>query len=642
MAVASLLGKDIREHWLAALALAVGTLAMTLMMLAWNRQAPYSMSSFEIVRFALLSFLPMMALITGNRLIVRDYLSGTRQFVEALPIGRNLPLILKFLLGLIYLSLLACVMVLMAAQQAGIADDVTPAYLSLILAKTLIMTLLYWSIVFCFSLCGHLRVALYLLLGALVALVAWYPGIDAERLAPFALMDDQLFVFERDLIPWQAMWGTVLIALLFTLAGLVLTRIGEGALVERLARPMTRRDHVALGVLAASGLTVWSTLIEQQERPPVAFSSEHVVRLQDPALSVLYLDEQYKTPAQDLAARLSDSMTRLQASLGLLNLPDVRLVLDAGREAHDIDYATVDGVFITANWLEHDSYDDAILDTVILHGVMSAQTSGRAMFEPYHWVLDGFTRWWVEQGSTELSAAHESELLARALWVLDVDPQAHRLIDRWQLTADRFAYPGAESLAWSAMHFIEQTRGREAVLSLARSFLVSPVGDNVLGSLRDRRISARQRVEAALDQSLGSFYTDWLAWLQTQSLRDTVQDRLAGIPALKGRLESQQTEGGALQIVAWYERRESALALQQDMAAISGECIMKHDYIGPFDSEIEVRDDDADEVRCQTITPAHVLNSFYAPGDRVYIALDYDGEPFHQPLRLHAERMSIP
>ena len=154
MVVGSLLGKDIREHRLAALCLGGGALVMVLLLLAWNSDAPYSMSPFEIVRFALVSFLPLIALIVGNRLVVREYLSGTRLFVEALPVGSTVPLLIKYLLGWVYLAALAVIMVLLAAQKAGIADDVTPDYVWLIIGKTLVMTTLYWSVVFCFSLCA--------------------------------------------------------------------------------------------------------------------------------------------------------------------------------------------------------------------------------------------------------------------------------------------------------------------------------------------------------------------------------------------------------------------------------------------------------------------------------------------------------
>lgn len=641
MAVLSLLAKDVREHRSAVFFLSVGCLAVVVLLLAQNSAAAYSMSAFEIVRFSLISFLPLVALITGNRLIVREYLSGTRLFVEALPMGPNLPLVLKYLLGFLYLALLSIAMVLLAAQQAGIADDVTRDYVVLILGKTLIMVSLYWSVVFCFSLCGYLRIALYLVSAALVALIAFYPGIDSSRFAPFALMDDQLFVFERDVVPWYEMAVTAMISLAFTIAGFVLTRVGEGSVVERLAKPMTRRDYVALGVLFSAGLAVWSALIEDKQRRPVDFSSSTVVRLSDPAVSVLYLDEQYEASAQDIAQRTSDSLLALQATLSLAQLPDVRLALAPSREKHDIDYATQDGVFITSNWLEHDSYDNAVLDTVVLHGVLSAQTSGRAVFEPYHWVLDGFTRWWVEQGTGQLADTHRSELVARALWALDTDPQADQLIVRWQLIADRFAYPSAEALAWAAMTYIEQTLGREAVIELATEFLTQPMGSSLLATLKDRRESVQSRIERVLGIPVAEFQQQWRVWLEQQRDDPQVATLMKSIPALNGMVFSETDENGTHQILVSYTEMETGEGLATDIDALDGLCVMKHDYLGPFDMEYEVSDDYEDVTSCSSDDPSHVIQSVYAPGDRVFIALDYEGSVFHQPLRIYAERLTI-
>jgi len=223
MAAYALIAKDVREHRAAALFLGAGCLIVVLLLLAQNAVAAYSMSAFEIVRFALLGFLPLIALIVGNRLIVNEYLSGTRLFVEALPVGIVVPLLLKYLLGFVYIALIATAMVLLAAQQAGIADDVNLHYVLLILSKTWVMVTLYWSVVFCFSLCGYLRIALYLVTAALIGILAYFPGLDSSAFAPMALMDDQLFVYERDIIPWTEMGLTLLLSLVFTVAGFVLT-----------------------------------------------------------------------------------------------------------------------------------------------------------------------------------------------------------------------------------------------------------------------------------------------------------------------------------------------------------------------------------------------------------------------------------
>lgn len=639
MATFSLVAKDIREHRLAAFCLCLASLIVVVLLLAQNKAAAYSMSPFEIVRFSLVGFIPLLALIVGNRLIVREYLSGTRLFVEALPVGTVLPLVIKYCLGFLFISSIAGAMVLLASRQASIADDVTSEYLQLILGKTLVMALLYWSIVFCFSLCGYLRVALYLVLAGVVLLLAFYPGIDSTDFAPFALMDNQLFVFERDIIPWNDIHITLLLSLVFTLAGFILTRVGEGSLVERLAKPMTRRDYVALGVLAAAGLAIGVTLVDSNQRQPIEFSSTSVVRLADPDVSVLYLEPQYEAAAIALAERTSQSLTNLQATLGLTELPTVRVALSPSREKHDIDYATHDGVFITSNWLEHDGYDNTILDSVLLHGVMSILTNGRGMFEPYHWVLDGFTRWWAEQGNSPLVQAHANELIARALLVVRSFPEAFDLVANWQLTADRFSYPSAEALAWVAMSYLEETQGRDAVLQLAREFLVEPMGSTALDVLKDRRLSVAQRFEQVLSMPLSEFETGWKSWLEDQSMQPEIVSLLGTVPAWQGKIVTERDENGVHRVDGLYERLDEPEQVDENF---SGQCIMKHEYIGPFDTEFDVSDDYEDIAECRLNQVVHSIASVYAPGDRVFVALDYEGGSFHQPIRLHAERVHVP
>jgi len=642
MAIYSLLAKDMREHRAAAVLLAAGCLVVVLLLLAQNSVAAYSMSAFEIVRFSLITFLPLIALIVGNRLVVNEYLSGTRLFVEALPVGNIVPLTLKYLLGFAYISLIASIMVLLAGRQAGIADDVTGEYLLLILGKTCVMVSLYWSVVFCFSLCGYLRIALYLVTALVIAVLAYYPGLDTSRFAPMALMDSQLFVYERDVIPWKEMGYTLLLSLAFTTAGFVLTRLGEGSVIERLAKPMTRRDYVALGVLAASGLALGSTLLEKNQREPISFSSANVVTLNDPEIAILYLDQQYKESATALAERVSGSLSVLQATLALPAVPTVRLVLSPSRDKHDIDYATRDGVFITANWLEHDSYDDAIFDAVIMHGVLSAQTNGRSVFEPYHWVLDGFTRWWIEQGVTPLNPQHRDELVARALLTLERDPQAVQLVERWQLTADRFSYPSAEALAWAAMTYLEQTAGRDTVIMMATEFLTQPVGSTAFASLQDRTSGVNARIESIVGMPLAEFQAGWLAWLENQRENSGVQRYLESVPALSGVVTTQISESGVRSVQAEYVLAEQVSGERDNLGDLPGNCVMKHAYIGPFDTEFNVPDDYEDITACQTGTVAHSVNSVYASGDRIFLSLDYDDGLFHQSIRLHAQRIYIP
>jgi len=660
MTIASLLGKETREHLGAALVLSVGTFAIVLLALVQNRAAAYSMSPFEVVRFSLITFLPLITLIVGNRLIVREYLSGTRLFVEALPVGGVLPLVLKYLLGFGFLAILSAAMILIAANLAGIIEDVDGPYVFLMLGKTLVMVSLYWSIVFCFSLCGHLRIGLYLVTIGFILLMIYYPGIDQSRFSPFALMDDQLFVFERDTVPWIDIAWTLALSFAFTLAGFLLARVGEGSVADRLARPMTRRDYVALGILVMGGLVVFSTLVEKTLHQPFEFSGDFILRVTDPAVSVSYLEPEYREAGEAQLSIMQDSLTALQATLGLVQMPAIRLALDADREMHDIDYSTLDGVLITANWLEHDTYDDAILEAVVLHGALSYFSGNRAPFEPYHWVLDGFTRWWVEQGYRDLRAAHANELLARARFALERMPADYDLVDKWQLMADEFGYPTAEALAWSAMTYLEEEKGSEVVVQLAREFLTERVGENALAVIRDRRLSSIERFKEVTGLDWQKFDQGWRSWVMQQSEQPSVLAISAQLPELEGVVESVTDKAGMHRLTGGYQafrRSRSKVADTDDDVRVSviadqntsgksgvafdGSCLLKHEWIGPFDTEFEVRDDNMDVQPCVYGREVHTISSRYASGDRVFVALEYETDILHQPLRLTAKRLTV-
>jgi len=114
------------------------------------------------------------------------------------------------------------------------------------------------------------------------------------------------------------------------------------------------------------------------------------------------------------------------------------------------------------------------------------------------------------------------------------------------------------------------------------------------------------------------------------------------VPALSGVVTTQTDSAGIRTVQASYQLAEQYSGVRENLASLQGSCVMKHDYIGPFDTEFDVSDDYEDIVECQTDTVAHIISSTYASGDRVYVALDYDGALFHQPVRLHAQRVYVP
>jgi len=390
---------------------------------------------------------------------------------------------------------------------------------------------------------------------------------------------------------------------------------------------------------------------EKRTREPVRFTGEMVLRQGRPDIELYYGAERHREAAERFLDAVTRAMTPLESRLGLESMPPIRLALRPDREAHDIDYGTLDGVFVAANWLEHDGYDDAVLVAVVLHGVLTARTGGRAPFEPYHWVLDGFTRWWAETAgeADALLPEHRAELIARAAFVAGrLDPD-QGLVSDWQGMAEAYGYPGAEALATSAVVRLQERAGSDAVMALAREFLSVPLGSSVLASLQDRRRPPEERFERATGLEYRGFMDDWRTWLLAQATLPAVVERLAAIPALQPVVQAVREDGVPI-VVAGLIDRDDRRAVPDgaagdtvgDLVDDGQRCWLRHSLLTPFASEWEVDDEDEREAGCRADPALFTLEGRYASGDRALVSIELEDEAFHQPLRLGAARVDIP
>jgi len=414
--ILSLLSKEIREHGAVLVLLAIGFVGTVAMGLLSNQAALFSLTPLEVVRFEILWIVPLIAFILGNLLVVREFLNRTRLFVEALPLRGGVHFGFKYLFGFFYLALLMVMCVAITVYAARASDVIDARFVGLILTKSLTLVGLIWSVVFCLSFCGKLRLALYFLVLGLILIIIFNPGIDHLRLGPMALMDASLFAYERYEIPWQDLAETVALAVLFLVIAWLLVSVNEGSVAEMLSKPLSRRDYVALGVLGMGALTMLGTLAEQWQPPADTFSGSLVVSSLDPPVSVLYTDG-FRADALEMHEAMVQTVDAMQVELGIAAIPQIRISLDPQREPDDIDYRGVDGVLVTANFVDIDAYQLASLRSVVLHQVMQVVTRRRAQFEPWHWLLDGMSRWLAEQKVAQPVVTNADELLARAVHV---------------------------------------------------------------------------------------------------------------------------------------------------------------------------------------------------------------------------------
>ena len=634
----TILKKEFREHGLSMLLLGGGFILTLLLAHAQNQQAAFAMSPLQVLLLSITLVLPLVAFIMGNRLIATEYLGHSRQFVESLPINPLVFLIIKYLLGLLFLGGLALVAIAYAWLLSDSGDALDQRLLHIVLVKVLSVVFFIWSVVFCFSFFGSLRFALYVMLGLLILTVINYPGFDQREFGPFALLDQGVFAFERDQMPIKAAIQTLFMGVVFTLAGFMLPLMRDGSLIESLAKPVNRGNMVVLSVIGVGVLATLGSLIEKWDAPQYDFSSDYVVSEVDPPISILYLEPRYVGQSQELLESMRDLIVPLQQALNLEAVPTVRIVLDKAlskSDLNDIRFGSADGVVVRANYLEYDSYSMSVLQTNAMHQLIQVSSGNRRTFEPYHWLTDGFTRWWVEEHLDV--EAHKTELIARAINSLNYLEGPVDLASNWQWIAEDVSYPSAEALAYTAVVFIEQQFGRDAVLKLANVVLAPSVSDNTVGMLKDRSVGIRGPFKKIAGQDLDSFFVDWRQWLVGQQTEPAVANLLNRLPNVKATAYSDTNGNGAHVLSGRYQ----TIGASDSMQITGFTCDMQHVLISPFDYEIAWTSGQHETEACSYSDVLHSVSSYYAAGDRVFVAFEVQLDALHQALRVGTQRLVV-
>ena len=634
MAWLSLLFKDLREHTVALTFLMVGFVLVVSVVLQQNRSGTFSLSGLQVVRFALITVIPLITFIVGNRLIAREYIGGTRQFIEALPIMPAAQLIQKYLFGLFFLLMLGVLLVWIAVVSSSAAELIDERYMLLVLTKTLAVIVLYWSIVFCFSFTGPIRLVLYIGLALSVMFLINLPTFDASRLGPIGVMDPQLFVFERTEFPVQDLIETFLIALAFTLVGFLLALVNEGSLVERLSKPISMRDFAAVALLGIASFGVYSTVKEKWDVPSYEFSSERVLRSETTPVSVMYLSDDYRDAGEAVLQSLQTTMGQFQTDLGLARLPTVRVSLDTNRERTDIDPRLISGVLINANYVDFDSFELANMGFMAMHHTLLNMNNNRLDYETRHWVLDGLARWWAEGAANSPSSPHNPELLALAVFAKDRLPDSAHPLLAWQTITDTLGFELADALSYSAILYLQERLGKEAVFALATDYLSESVASNSLESLRHMFHSDVARFKSVTGLPLDEFLADWLVWLDGLEQEESINAMLIQIPRLQADVESV-TSNGIPRLQVQYR------ALDNYVQVDSGVCVLRHQYHSAYDEETMMLEKERDRQPCEIGTIAHDIYAGYAPGDRAYVVVEFETESFHRPVPLWIGRINI-
>ena len=656
--------KELVEHGLAIAALIFAVICALFITLARHQNQEFSISPLEILSYSLYTFIPLAAFILGNRLIVRDYRSRAQQFTESLPTARFVPVFVKYFVGAFVVTGLMLVTLLMASRYASVVDSITPEYFGLLALKTLSLALLYWSVMFAISLSGHLRLLLYVILIGCIYYLLTTSSIDVTNFGPFALLLDGTLVYERLEVPITALRDTWLLTAAFTLIGFIIALWQEGSMAEVLSRPMARRDYLLVGFILAAFATVLAILEKEPTPDPFPIATQYRVESDIHDITVAYLDPDAKEAAQPVLDGLTEDLNILQANIGPVVLPPSYVVHENSLATWEFIASSADGPLLYGNLLAADHYDRVVFRTTVLHQLLLNTSGGRAVFEHFHWFLDGYTRRIVESntavGTLSERNASQDELLARAAISLQVLGDDVDLINQWQTIADRVGYASAEALAYSALLHLEEQSGTDAIDELAKRWLATLFESDTRASIRRWQNAVTIEFKDITGLEWNDFMGSWRSWLSSVADQPEINERLAAIPYRAGAVHIVETELDGQLLLGAFAATNSALPDPNDYSVpdsspsiisdnstnenspVEQVCVLNYGRAGPFDTEMDFIFDTFTELPCTESEFALSDYNVAGSGDRIYMTVEVRSPEFHQPIRLHAERVTSP
>jgi hypothetical protein len=623
--IVALLVKELAEHALVLLFVVMLCAGGFLLFLLAALGAPTTMTYLEahanFARFAL----PFVALALGHRLVVLEQTGRTQKFLEALPMRPWEPLVVKWCFGTAVLTGFCVASLLTAAVVAAYREPIDLPFLWLVLVRSEVALLTFWSFFFAMGLLGKARVPIYLLLSLALIVIASSTSLELMRFGPFMLLG-QDFVLERAVWPRQPLGESLAIALASLLLGNVVLRLREGSVEERLSKPMSQRELAFAAIASFALLTLWGELQDEPEPAPYVMSDDHVARSSTLPIAVAYFEDDAEPAAQQLLARLEDDVGALAAAAGWNELPQLRVALRrslAADEVERVGLARDDGVLLRASFTRDDS-DFALISAELIGAMLDARTRGRAALETRLWVRDGLAAYWASRNDPDT----RRRLRAHALFVTrDRGPDAPR-IRAFLRVREHEGLRGAAALAATGIETLVGEREPASVLGpLAARLFAAGATDDVRVVFAEW-LSPVPHVLAEATSVGPELLTG--AW--RSHLGALAADR--SITGLLGEAASTRAE------VSFEASGVPDLVVRAVIPAGTS-LTVRHDGVGPFDAPVDEHRLAAESAAAAGTTEIR-LSGRYASHTRVLVLVDLSGTRVGAPLRLAGERLEVP
>ncbi len=637
-AVLGLIEKELRQHGLMLMAMAIGY--AVLLAISIN---PSSVSMPNTLPVFLIAVHPVCVLVFGELLVVREYCQNTREFLISLPVSQRGLLLFKFFAGLALSLLFSLATVFFFVASTWRVEAFTGWALLLICARACAAAFVVWAYVFATSMLGWSRLFVHLFVVFLCVNVTIYSKFDLWVIPPLSLLVPHLLIYERFDIPWDELRASLLLGLGITLSGFIMATIVPRFVSFRLQSMLSPQQFFVL--LAVSFAFVISLLLneEQPDAEVRQFETRNVLRDEVSPVALNYRAAEHREHGEVFLKRVSAMMQQTHKLLDEDQRLPIRLTLSPNSGAVYFRSEGDGSGLMTVNFLNLDSYETATTLARIAHSIFLEKTHYRGEFPPLHWPTVGVSRWLAEQSDVQLHAEHQAELIALAVVLTRRFDERLDLSRDWQLIQDSGGDAAAEAVAYSAVSYLQHSRGDAGLEAFAREFLTRQYSGNALDSVSHLFNPFPRRFERVAGVPWKEFLRGWRDWLKEQAGVADVAALLHGLPTFE-TIISHSVEDSDVVVTLNMRLTEDNVGHKPER---NGRCVINHGRAPLYDTVAADNDPGLDlsahrRLDCFNAKAAGMTIRSYDRGERIYVVTRYHSQRFHEPLRTSSNRIKLP
>jgi hypothetical protein len=583
--IRNLLVKELREHWLALGSLVVFSLLGLLLVALSVLLAGEAGNALEALRFFIITFGVIAALVICGRLVVREYNGKTQLFLESLPLTRGHMIAVKYTLGLAILfslvvGALAALLPIVARHQ-----PVTILFVEIVCARAFAFAFFIYSFFFVTGMLGRYRMAIYL--GIVVGLLVLTMTTDMElrRFGPLELMNTR-FAFERDHFPAGALSQTLTLGVAFSAIGFLLGLMREGSVAAMLAEKMSHREKVFVTAVFLGFLFVGSMFDKAQQKRPFDLPGAIVEESGGVTVKLSVGQLQDRQAGEVLAMQIHGELAAAVEYLGLAYSPPVFITTRRDLDANRYELGELvrgEGVLARVNFSAPEFDRDRFLAWLVREFLIEA-TDGRARLESKMWILDGFGPFWQRRRGVNVALADDRRLALRAVYgttggtgLSEVD------LALWHSFRERVGEGVAAGVAWSGLDILARRYGPERSREFLRAVLASRAPDDA----RALWFEERNPIEEQFERHVGVPMTDFIAaWRNELDIaRAALVNDLSRLPRVRGEVSFD-----ALSADTWIARYRVAVDPQPEGPADASRITLLHANLSAGQTEVAPND----------------------------------------------------